>query len=123
MHGPEVQSAAEFLDTCVQGYMEQMGLDLSSSVLARLLRSSEIVGSTEICWNWRDPEGPFIAEAIAARGYSYNGYAFSAEYFGSYAPDGLAVALHCVYHTGSFMEAVAHCVNFLGDADSNASIT
>jgi len=119
----ETQRAAEFLDACVQDYIQQMGLQQSSTVLARLLRSAEVAGSTEICWNWRDPAGPFIAEAIAARGRSYNGYAFSVEYFGSYAPDGLALALHSVYHTESFSEAVARSVNFLGDADSHGSIT
>jgi len=120
--GPGGQSAAEFLDICAQEFVEEFSSEGSSDVLARLLRSNEPPDSTEICWNWRDPAGPFIMEAVALRGCSYNGYAFSSEYFGSYAPDGLAIALHCVYHTDSFTEAVARCVNFLGDADSNASI-
>lgn len=117
------QTAAEFLDSCIQAFIEEFELERSSDVLARLLRSNEPSKSTEICWNWRDPAGPFIEDAVKLRGGSYNGYAFSAEYFGSYAPDGLALALHCVYHTGDFTEAVARCVNLLGDADSNASIT
>ena len=56
------------------------------------------------------------------RGHEYNGYPVSAGYFGAYCMDGLAVALHSVYHTNSFAEAVEKCVNHLGDADSNASI-
>ena len=36
--------------------------------------------------------------------------------------DGLAIALHSVYHTSSFGEAIEKCVNFLGDADSTGAV-
>lgn len=36
--------------------------------------------------------------------------------------DGLAMALHAVYHTTSFSDAVTKAVNFLGDADSVGAI-
>merc|ERR1712096_495834 len=94
----------------------------ATSSLAKLLRSSESVGSTEVCWNWKDPNGPFLAETLAARGVEYNGFPVSDTYFGSFCLDGLAVAMHSVYHTTSFMEAIGKCVNFLGDADTMGAI-
>jgi ADP-ribosyl-[dinitrogen reductase] hydrolase len=45
------------------------------------------------------------------------------EYFGSYSLDGLYIALHTIYHTNSFSEAIFKAVNYGGDSDSNASIT
>merc|ERR1711998_248441 len=77
---------------------------------------------TERCWAWRE-ESLDIAGTLKARGRSYNGYPVSAGYFGSYAMDGLAMALWSIYHTKSFDEAVARSVNLLGDADSHGSIT
>ena len=55
-------------------------------------------------------------------GSEYNGYPVIAGYFGAYSLDGLAVALHCVYHTTSFDGALVKCVNFNGDADSTGSM-
>jgi len=115
------ETAARFLDQCVEAYLNRPEVH-SQSCLVRLLQSSEPIGSKERCWNWRDPEGPFITETLAARGLTYNGYPVSLGYFGSYCMDGLALALHSVYHTKSFMEALTLCVNFLGDADSTGAI-
>ena len=39
---------------------------------------------TERCWNWKN-ESLDIAGTLAARGWSYNGYPVSADYFGSYS--------------------------------------
>ena len=39
-------------------------------------------------------------------------------YIGSYAMDGFAMALHCVYHTSSLPQAILKCANLRGDADS-----
>lgn len=61
-------------------------------------------------------------DSLDARGNQYNGYPVSAGYFGSYSLDGLAMALHAVYHTNTFQDAVGHALNLLGDADSTASI-
>ena len=57
-----------------------------------------------------------------ARAGGYNGYPVSEEYFGAYSLDGLAVALHAVYHSRSFGDAVERAVNHLGDADSVGSV-
>ena len=43
-------------------------------------------------------------------------------YFGSFAPDGLAVALHSVAATSSADAALERCINFLGDADSTGAV-
>eukprot|EP00927_Polykrikos_kofoidii_P082085 TRINITY_DN8061_c0_g2_i1.p1 TRINITY_DN8061_c0_g2~~TRINITY_DN8061_c0_g2_i1.p1 ORF type:complete len:470 (-),score=70.99 TRINITY_DN8061_c0_g2_i1:307-1716(-) len=115
------QTAADFLDSCVAAY--STSTDLSSQPnLARLLQADEPVGSKERCWNWRDPAGPFLRPTLLARGSTYNGYPVSAGYFGSYSMDGLAIALHSVYHTTSLMDAITKCVNFLGDSDSTGAI-
>ena len=55
-------------------------------------------------------------------GKEYNGYPVIAGYFGAYSLDGLAMALHCVYNTTSFDDALVKCVNFNGDADSTGSM-
>jgi ADP-ribosyl-[dinitrogen reductase] hydrolase len=115
------KSAATFLDECCEAYLQRPAAG-QQLALKRLLLAKEPVGSTERCWNWRDPNGPFLSETLRARGNSYNGYPVDPGYFGSYCMDGLAVALHCVYHTVSFMDAITRCVNFLGDADSSAAI-
>ncbi len=33
------------------------------------------------------------------------------------------MALHCIYTTGSFEDAVVKCINYAGDADSTGSVT
>merc|ERR1712187_131443 len=127
------EKANKFLDTCVTEYLklkdllqEPVGEKRLSGrrVLWTLLqRGQQPEGSKERCWDWRDPKGPFIEATLDARGNTYNGYPVDAGYFGSYAPDALAIALHSVYHTDSFMEAISKCVHFLGDADSTGSVT
>jgi ADP-ribosyl-[dinitrogen reductase] hydrolase len=72
-------------------------------------------------WNWRDPSLD-ITGTLRRRGDSYNGYPVLPGYFGAYSVDGLAMALHAVYHSASFGEAIERCVGFLGDADSTAAV-
>merc|ERR1719345_266615 len=79
------------------------------------------INTTERCWAWRE-ESLDIAATLNARGSSYNGYPVSAGYFGSYALDGLAMAMWAVYHTKSFDEAIEKSINLLGDADSHGSV-
>jgi ADP-ribosylglycohydrolase len=40
----------------------------------------------------------------------------NAGYYGSYAMDGMCMALHCLYHTSDFPSAVLKCANMCGDA-------
>merc|ERR1712192_200836 len=86
-----------------------------------MLQSAEPAGGREECWNWRAPVLK-LESSLAARGRSYNGYPCSADYFGSYCIDGLAVALWSFYNTTGFAEAVVRCTNFLGDADTTSAV-
>ena len=64
-------------------------------------------------WAWRS-ENYEYSPSRAAR---------SPGYIGSYAMDALSMALHCVWATDSFEEAVLLAVNMRGDADSVGAIT
>jgi len=107
--------AAEFLGMLVG----QAGAGIDE--LRALLESNQPDDGLERCWNWKS-DSLDITGTLARRGQSYNGYEVLPGYFGAYCMDGLAIALHSVYHTQSFDEAIAKCVNFLGDADSTGAI-
>ena len=63
-------------------------------------------------WYWKNPN------------FRYNEYRARLQpgYIGSYCMDGLAMALHSLYTTNSFEEAILKGVNFRGDADSVGSV-
>jgi len=114
-----------FLRSETQAFLTSSGLSDKSGPgydEVKWLVTSNPTRDMERCWNWKADKLE-IQATLTARGWEYNGYPVTADYFGSYSLDGLAVALWSVYHTTSFDEAVARAVNFLGDADSNASIT
>lgn len=104
-----------------QGAAESATEVRAAQALLRLLRSSEPDGSTERCWNWR-ASSLHIHATLRARGQTYNGYPVLPGYFGSFCMDGLALSLWSVYHSASFDDAVAACVNCLGDADSTGAV-
>jgi len=108
---PEPEQAQEWIRTHRE----------AEDLVLRLLRSSELPDSCEVCWNWRS-SGHDVTAAIANRGEMYNGHPVSREYFGAYALDGLAIALWAVYHSNSATAAIAKAANVLGDADSTACI-
>lgn len=116
------QTAKAFLDAVVQDFIAR-GLPGAGECqeLVRLLRSAEPVGSEEECWNWRASKLQ-VERSLRSRGDYYNGYPCTANYFGSYCMDGLAVALWCFYNTTCFDEAIVRCTNFLGDADTTSAI-
>jgi len=64
-------------------------------------------------WRWRRPDHRYAP----SRAQQQPGYV------GSYCMDATAMALHCVYTTTSFSEAVLKAANMRGDADSVASVT
>ena len=64
-------------------------------------------------WNWLDPEFSFHAGRLE----------LMPGYIGSYAMDALAMALHCVFTTESFEEAVIKAATRGGDADTVGAIT
>jgi ADP-ribosylglycohydrolase len=106
---------SEYLETEMKG-KSGWGYDQIIEVV-----SSKPSSDKEACWNWR-LDTLEVQKSLQARGRSYNGYPVSAGYFGSYSVDGLAMALHVVYHNTDFASTVAHAVNLLGDADSTGSI-
>lgn len=89
--------------------------------IREMLQSSCAEDSTELSWNWKSDRLQ-VEKTLKTRGNKYNGYPVSAGYYGAYSMDGLALALHCIYHTDSFESAITRCVNFLGDADSTGSM-
>jgi ADP-ribosylglycohydrolase len=63
-------------------------------------------------WNWKKKDFKYSpTRARSQRGY-----------IGSYAMDGIARALHVVYYTNSFEEAVIKVVNLTGDSDSVGAV-
>lgn len=64
-------------------------------------------------WNWQDPDFKFAPK----RSLQQPGY------IGSYAMDGLAMALHCVFSTDSATAALLKCANLRGDSDTTCAIT
>jgi ADP-ribosyl-[dinitrogen reductase] hydrolase len=115
--------ARRFLDRMVDEYLVRIDARIDPGVaeVRALLASRQPDDGLERNWNWRADSLELVA-TIARRGEIYNGYPVLAEYFGSYCLDGLAMALHAVYHSGSFGEAIERCVNFLGDADSTGAV-
>jgi ADP-ribosylglycohydrolase len=63
-------------------------------------------------WNWKDQNFKYSEE----RARNNPGY------IGSYCMDGLAMALHVLYYTNTFVDAILKAVNLRGDADSVGSV-
>ena len=86
--------------------------DCEKSVQCLARSEQEPGGDANRNWNWK------------AKKYEYSPLR-SAEkpgYFGSYAMDNMALALHVVYNTSSFEEAIVRIVNMCGDSDDVASV-
>lgn len=64
-------------------------------------------------WNWKNPEYRY------APGRSKE----NPGYIGSYVMDCMAMALHCVYSTNSFTDALLKSANLGGDADTVSAVT
>ena len=63
-------------------------------------------------WNWKEKDYR----------YSPSRSKLQPGYIGSYAMDGMAMALHVVYYTNSFREAIIKVVNLRGDSDSVGAV-
>lgn len=105
----------------VDRFCSQFASSLTPSSLSQLLQCQPEDSERNACWNWRSESLP-IRKSVAARGKSYNGHPVSLEYFGSFSIDALAVALHSLYHSNSFVDCVSRAANHLGDSDSVAAI-
>jgi len=64
-------------------------------------------------WNWKSPDFRYSPK----RANSQPGY------IGSYCMDGLSMALHCIWTTNSFKEALTKAINTRGDSDTVGAIT
>ena len=114
-----------FLDSCVDEFLLQ-NEDITDPTFLRLIKAEEKSGSLEENWNWRGKSLP-LADICTRRfksneSHTYNGHPVSPGYFGSYAPDGLAIALFSAYNTTNFDDAIQLCINHLGDADTTGAI-
>lgn len=120
---PPRPDARRLLDRIVSEYLACLATRSAPGVaeVRALLESRQPDDSLERNWNWRS-DSLDITGTLRRRGERYNGYPVLPEYFGAYCMDGLAMALHAVYHSDTFGEAVERCVNFLGDADSTAAV-
>ena len=63
-------------------------------------------------WNWKDDNFRYNKDRVK----------INPGYIGSYCMDAMAMALHILYKTNSFKEAILKAVNLRGDADSLASV-
>ena len=63
-------------------------------------------------WNWKDKNFKYSEERVRKQ----------SGYIGSYCMDGLAMALHVLYYTNSFKDAILKVVNLRGDSDSVGSV-
>ena len=63
-------------------------------------------------WNWKDKDFKYSKQRVNK----------DDGYIGSYSMDAVAMALHILYYTNSFSEAVLKGVNLRGDADSLGAI-
>ena len=63
-------------------------------------------------WNWKDNNFKYSEERVKK----------DSGYIGSYCMDAMAMALHVVYTTKSFKDAIIKAVNLRGDSDSVGSV-
>ena len=63
-------------------------------------------------WNWKDENFQYSIDRVTK----------NPNYIGSYCMDGLAMALHKLYTTDNFKDAILKGVNLCGDADSVGSV-
>ena len=139
---------AAFLDAAIAGFVKdvpQMGGTLPDSggmCKVRSLLQCQPAGETNALWQWREAVLP-TEQTLAARGEEFNGHPVSAEYFGAYSIDGLAMALWAMggsrnsnEQRGSDKKAAAaaagadeclthvlsRVVNLRGDSDTTAAI-
>ena len=92
------------------GNMEKFETPLNSVKCLSL--SKEESDDPDRDWNWKKKDFKYSP----TRSKNQPGY------IGSYAMDGMAMALHVVYYTSSFKDAIIKVVNLCGDADSVGAI-
>eukprot|EP01127_Copromyxa_protea_P020678 TRINITY_DN6936_c0_g1_i1.p1 TRINITY_DN6936_c0_g1~~TRINITY_DN6936_c0_g1_i1.p1 ORF type:complete len:426 (+),score=58.13 TRINITY_DN6936_c0_g1_i1:1042-2319(+) len=104
----------EFLENLGEEFKTEL---YSVSCLAKSLHEQRNKENADLAlndrnWNWKDPEFR----------YSKSRSTKQPGYIGSYAMDALCMALHCIWTTNSFQEALVKCANLRGDADSVCAV-
>jgi len=89
----------------------------SVQFLAKSLQEDETPGRDwkleDRNWNWKDPQYQYSPSRASQQ----------PEYVGSYCMDALAMAMHCIWTTSTFQDAIIKVANLCGDADTVASVT
>jgi len=105
-------------ENLIKSVLSSLGETFKSPVPSvQALAESKIEdGNPDRDWRWKTEDGVayHYCESRAKRNPGY---------IGSYAMDATAMALHCVWSTHSFAEAILKAANMCGDADSVASVT
>ena len=92
------------------GNLEKFDTEVNS--VKCLALSKEESDNPDRDWNWKKKDFHYSP----TRSKQQPGY------IGSYAMDGMAMALHVVYYTNSFREAIIQVVNLRGDSDSVGAV-
>ena len=95
------ESPQKVLHLCSRQHKDSLQL---AEIQQLCLGKAEKGNNPDRQWTWRDPRYKYAP----TRARNQPGYV------GSYAMDGLGMALHCVYSTFTFEEAVLKCVNMAG---------
>jgi ADP-ribosylglycohydrolase len=110
-----------FIDTQIEQYLKKYKKNIKKDLLNVL--QSNASSDKELCWNWKtDNMKQLVRKTIKNRGYEYNGYPVSAEYFGSFCLDALSMALWGLYNSTSVDTAILPVVLLYGDADSTGAV-
>ena len=97
----------------IQNILDNLDEFNCSNTSVKLLSLSKQEGNNKNRnWNWKDPEFKYSEE----RAHQQPGY------IGSYCMDGLSMALHVLYNTNNFKDAILKAGNLCGDSDSVASV-
>ena len=119
LHSTQPLNAKKFLDDLDMSELLPYLKTKGGNHLALSKCEEEIKEITPYCigpqdrdWNWKSKSFK----------YSPTRADNSPGYIGSYAMDGLSMALHCVYSTNTFPEAILKVVNIGGDSDSVGAV-
>jgi ADP-ribosyl-[dinitrogen reductase] hydrolase len=114
MREPGIVSAKELLGLLPQFKSELYSVQclVNSRQEERHASNASTADLADRNWNWQDPE--YRYSPLRARQQP--------GYVGSYCMDALAMALHCVWSTDSFVDALLKIVNMRGDSDSTGSV-
>jgi len=121
IHSPPGSTAKEILEEATKDFV----CEYAPSVTALAASTMEKEGGKDRNWQWKADDyrySPSRARQMPGWVVSLHTSRHGNRYIGSYAMDGACMALHCVWKTTSFEEAVLTAASLCGDADSVASV-